>query len=101
MPPKKKTVSPSKVKRKAKDWRGGTLNMVDLVWNLHDKPEGQSMADVTFLLSDGTELKAHKLILATIVIFLRKLSHTSNQGLTFLSSAFLLFPTPLVSSLAQ
>ena len=65
MPPKKKTVSPSKVKRKAKDWRGGTLNMVDLVWNLHDKPEGQSMADVTFLLSDGTELKAHKLILAT------------------------------------
>jgi len=53
------------VKRKAKDWRGGTLNMTELVWNLHDKPEGQNMADVTFLLSDGTELKAHKLILAT------------------------------------
>ena len=30
------------------------------------------------------------------MIFLRKLSHTSNEGLTFLSSAFLLFPTPLV-----
>ena len=53
------------VKKKDNDWRGGTLNMMDLVWNLHDKPEGKSMSDVTFLLDDETELQAHKLILAT------------------------------------
>ena len=39
--------------------------MMDLVRNLHDKPEGQSMSDVTFVLDDATELQAHKLILAT------------------------------------
>ena len=65
MPPKKKIVSPTVVKKKDNDWRGGTLNMMDLVWNLHDKPEGKSMSDVTFLLDDETELQAHKLILAT------------------------------------
>ena len=65
MPPKKKIVSPTVVKRKDIDWRGGTLNMMDLIRNLHDKPEGQSLSDVTFLLSDGTELQAHKLILAS------------------------------------
>ena len=42
----------------------GTLNMMDLIRNLHDKPEGQSMSDVTFVLDDQTELQAHKLILA-------------------------------------
>ena len=47
------------------DWRGGTLNMMDLIRNLHDKPGGQSLSHVTFLLSDGTELQAHKLIVAT------------------------------------
>ena len=41
-----------------------TLNMRELIRNLHDTPEGQSMSDVTFLLKDGTELQAHKLILA-------------------------------------
>ena len=65
MPPKKKSASPTVVKRKDDDCRGGTLNMMDLVWNLHDKPEGQSMSDVTFVLDDETELQAHKLILAT------------------------------------
>ena len=64
MPPKKKIISPTVVKRKDIDWRGGTLNMMNLIWNLHDKPEGQSMSDVTFLLNDQTELQAHKLILA-------------------------------------
>ena len=53
------------VKSEANDWRGGTLNMMDLVCNLHDTPEGQSMSDVTFVLDDATELQAHKLILAT------------------------------------
>merc|ERR1739838_1246702 len=60
-----KSVSLKMVKSQANDWRGGTLNMKDLVCNLYDKPEGQSMSDVTFLLDDGTELQAHKLILAT------------------------------------
>ena len=64
MPPKKKIISPTVVKRKDIDWRGGTLNMMNLIWNLHEKPEGQSMSDVTFLLNDQTELQAHKLILA-------------------------------------
>ena len=53
------------VKNQTNDWRGGTLNMMNLIRNLHDTPEGQSMSDVTFLLDDGTELQAHKLILAT------------------------------------
>ena len=39
--------------------------MMDLIWNLHDKPEGRNMSDVTFILDDDTELQAHKLILAT------------------------------------
>ena len=47
------------------DWRGGTLNMVSLVYRLHDTPEGQAFSDVTFLLSDNSVLQAHKLILAT------------------------------------
>ena len=41
------------VKRQANDWRGGTLNMMDLIRNLHDKPEGQSMSDVTFCQAQG------------------------------------------------
>ena len=53
------------VKSEAHDRRGGTLNMMDLIRNLHDKPEGQSMSDVTFVLDDETEIQAHKLILAT------------------------------------
>ena len=53
------------MKSEANDWRGGTLNMMNLIWNLHDKPEGRSMSDVTFVLDDQTELQAHKLILAT------------------------------------
>ena len=58
MAQKKKTISST-------DWRGETLHMTDLIRNLHDKPGGQSLSDVTFLLSDRTELHAHKLILAT------------------------------------
>ena len=61
----KKSVSPTIVKSEANDWRGGTLNMTDLIWNLYNKPEGQNMSDVTFVLDDGSELQAHKLILAT------------------------------------
>ena len=61
------------VKRQANDWREGTLNMMDLIWNLHDKPEGRSMSDVTFILSDGTEFQAHKLILATASPYIESL----------------------------
>ena len=58
MAQKKKNISST-------DWRGETLDMTDLIRNLHDKPGGQNLSDVTFLLSDRTELHAHKLILAT------------------------------------
>ena len=53
------------MKSEANDWRGRTLNMMNLIWNLYDKPEGRSMSDVTFVLDNGSELEAHKLILAT------------------------------------
>ena len=68
------------LKSQASDWRDGTLNMMDLVRNLHDKPEGQSMSDVTLVLDDATELQAHKLILATAIIFydLINVSHPMN-----------------------
>ena len=65
MAPQQKCVSQKMVKNESIDWRGGTLNMMELVRNLLDKPEGQNMSDVTFVLDDGTELQAHKLILAT------------------------------------
>ena len=80
--PQQKCVSPTKVKNEAIDWRGGTLDMTDLIRNLHDKPEGRRLSDVTFILDDGTELQAHKLILATASPYFEALfygSFTNNK----------------------
>ena len=48
------------------DWRGSTSNLSDLVSNLHREPASirDSFTDVTIILPDNTEIKAHKFVLA-------------------------------------
>ena len=38
--------------------------MTDLISRLHSRPDRDAFADVTFILPDGSELKAHKFVLA-------------------------------------
>ena len=46
------------------DWRGDDYKMTDLISRLHSRPDRDAFADVTFILPDGSELKAHKFVLA-------------------------------------
>ena len=46
------------------DWRGGDYKMTDLISRLHSRPDRDAFADVTFSLPDGSQLKAHKFVLA-------------------------------------
>ena len=46
------------------DWRGGAFKMTDLVSRLHSRPDRDAFTDVTFILPDGSHLKAHKFVLA-------------------------------------
>ena len=48
----------------SRGWRGKALGMTGLVRNLYQNQDEDFLADVTFLLQDGSQLKAHKLILA-------------------------------------
>ena len=47
-----------------RDWRGGAKGMTGLIKNLYQRPAQQSFTDITFLLPNGSELGAHKVILA-------------------------------------
>ena len=38
--------------------------MTDLISRLHSRPDRDAFADVTFTLPDGSQLKAHKFVLA-------------------------------------
>ena len=38
--------------------------MTDLISRLHSRPDRDAFADVTFSLPDGSQLKAHKFVLA-------------------------------------
>ena len=46
------------------DWRGGDYKMTDLISRLHSRPDRDAFSDVTFSLPDGSQLKAHKFVLA-------------------------------------
>ena len=46
------------------DWRGGDYKMTDLISRLHSRPDRDAFSDVTFILPDGSQLKAHKFVLA-------------------------------------
>ena len=46
------------------DWRGGDYKMTDLISRLHSRPDRDAFTDVTFILPDGSQLKAHKFVLA-------------------------------------
>lgn len=46
------------------DWRGGDYKMTDLISRLHSRPDRDAFSDVTFILPDDSQLKAHKLVLA-------------------------------------
>ena len=46
------------------DWRGGDYKMTDLISRLHSRPDRDAFADVTFILPDRSQLKAHKFVLA-------------------------------------
>jgi len=46
------------------DWRGGDFKMTDLISRLHSRPDRDAFADVTLSLPDGSQLKAHKFVLA-------------------------------------
>ena len=45
-------------------WRGQDKGMTGLVKNLYHNPDEDSFTDVTFLLPDGSQLRAHKVIQA-------------------------------------
>ena len=45
------------------DCRGGDYKMSDLISRLHSRPDRDALSDVTFILPDGSELKAHKFVL--------------------------------------
>ena len=59
--------------------------MTDLISRLHSRPDRDAFADVTFILPDGSELKAHKFVLAVAspvfeAQFFGPLADTSNNN---------------------
>ena len=46
------------------DWRENASSLSEMVENLYSLPGKMMFADITFVLSDGSEVEAHKLILA-------------------------------------